>query len=552
VEEELDDGLRALRHAVDAARRGGTVVVRGAAPDALADLARGLRGDDVGLVVVLGDGPVPEALAGLPVFEAAPAGGRGRALRRRGLVELRSGAVTLAGELLAQSAALLAAAEPALALRALVEAGEAAAYEGDLARAAALARETRALAGAVAGDAECDRVLAFAEGMARVFEGNVVGAAPLLREVVAAGRRASDPVAVMQGGMAATLTGMDSAARALHARAVERARAAGDRALVAHALEFLVIADLFNGRYEAALRHAEEGRALADEVGHLNTACHHTAMLALIAGLRGRPLEAREHAVAALEHADASSLGFACALATWGLALADLAEDRHEAAADRLAALATAGPGAGHPLVSVVAAPTLVEAAAASGDDAMAARALRSFEIFARSEAQGWASAFVARCRALLARGVEADAHFARAILLHARAGLDLERARTELLWGQALRRQARDADARPHLRAAMESLCRLGGGAWLEQARAALADMGESVGGRTQRQATDLLTPREREIVELVALGATNREVAGRLELSPRTVDHHLRQVFSKLGISSRAELMVPAHEER
>jgi DNA-binding CsgD family transcriptional regulator len=214
--------------------------------------------------------------------------------------------------------------------------------------------------------------------------------------------------------------------------------------------------------------------------------------------------------------------------------------------------MAAAGPGAGHPLVAVAAAPHLVEAAARCGDDGLGAGALAAFEDFARHDGQAWAQALVARCRALLADGAEADGHFARAVLLHARAGQDLERARTELLWGRALRREGRDADARGHLRAALESLGRLGGGAWCEQARSELQAMGESVPRRREPQSADPLTPREREIVELVATGATNREIAARLELSPRTVDHHLRQVFSKLGIASRAELLRPVPEER
>jgi DNA-binding CsgD family transcriptional regulator len=548
VEEELDDGLRALRHAVAAARRGGTVLVRGAAPDALAHLARDLSGDGVGLVVLLGDGPVPDALAGLPVYEAASAGGPARGLRRRGLVELRCGVVTTAADLLTEAAVLLAGHDARLAVRTLVAAGEAAAYAGDLARVAELADGAAALP--VHGDAESDRLVAFAQGMARVFSGDAKAASPLLREVVAAGRRATDPSAVMQGGIAATMIGADSAARALHARAVERARAAGDRALVAHALEFLCIADLFHGRYEAALQHAREGRALADEAGQLNPACQHTAALALIAALRGRPAECRELAIVAREHAEAHALGFACAFVTWALAIADLAEDRYAEAADRLAEMAAAPPGEGHPLVALVAAPHLVEAAAACGDARRARRALATFEAYARHDGQSWAQALVARCRGVLAGGAEADAHFARAILLHARAGLDLERARTELLWGRALRRAGRDGDARPHLRAAMESLGRQGGGAWAEQARAELRAMGEAVPERPAQQVGAHLTPREREIVELVGTGATNREIAAQLLLSPRTVDHHLRQVFSKLGISSRAELKAPARE--
>jgi DNA-binding CsgD family transcriptional regulator len=353
---------------------------------------------------------------------------------------------------------------------------------------------------------------------------------------------------VLQGGIAAAALGADSAAHALHARAVERARADGDDALVAHALEYLVNADILHGRYETAARHALEGRALADEAGHLTVACQHTASLALVEALRGRPTACREHAIAAREHATGHGLGLPAAVANWALAVADLSEGRPREAADRLRALADAGPGGGHPLVSLVAVPHLVEAAARCGDRRPAADALAAFERFARHAGQPWSEALVARCRGLSSTGEQADEHFRRAVVLHARAGRHFDRARTELLWGQALRLERRRADGHAHLRAALEAFERLDAGAWTERARAELRATGEAARSRREPEAADRLTPREREIVELVATGATNREIAAQLVLSPRTVDHHLRQVFAKLGISSRADLIRPS----
>lgn len=535
-----------------AARRDGAAVLRGATPEVLAQLAQELRGGDAALVLAVADEALPRALTGLTVHEAAPAVSHATALRRQGLVELRYGVLTRAAELLAEAGALLAATEPALALATLLEAGQAAGYAGDARLGAQVGRAATVLVADAAPDPEAARRVAYLAGIGRMMEGDLPGAAPLLREVIGAGRRASAPVAVLHGGIAATALGADSAARALHARAVERARADGDRDLLAHALEFLVMADLTHGRYDAAERHGLEGLALAEEAGNPTTTCQHTAGLALVAAFRGRPEAAREHAAAALEHAEPHAVGLAVAFASWALAVAELSEGRGRQAADRLEDLASAGPGASHPLVSLVAAPHLVEAAAHAGDRPAAVRALARFRRFSIQGGHAWSEALVARGRALSSSGPAADAHFGRAILLHARAARPFDRARTELLWGQALRREDRDAEALPHLRAALDAFERLDGGTWTAQARAELSAAGGVLPGVVSRhEAAERLTPREREIVELVATGATNREVAGQLELSPRTVDHHLRQVFVKLGISSRAELVPPAPAE-
>jgi DNA-binding NarL/FixJ family response regulator len=119
-----------------------------------------------------------------------------------------------------------------------------------------------------------------------------------------------------------------------------------------------------------------------------------------------------------------------------------------------------------------------------------------------------------------------------------------MEQARTELLFGEHLRRERRRADARPHLRAALETFQRLGMPVWADRARDELRATGEATGD----PATDTLahlTSQELRIAAAVGEGATNREVAAQLFLSPRTVDYHLRKVFQKLHISSRADLI-------
>jgi len=117
------------------------------------------------------------------------------------------------------------------------------------------------------------------------------------------------------------------------------------------------------------------------------------------------------------------------------------------------------------------------------------------------------------------------------------------ERARTELAYGEFLRRNRRRVDAREHLRPALETFMALDARQWTERARAALRASGENA--RPRRVDHEMrLTPQEFQIARFVSQGLSNREVAAQLFLSPRTVDFHLRNVFSKLGIASRTEL--------
>jgi DNA-binding CsgD family transcriptional regulator len=151
-------------------------------------------------------------------------------------------------------------------------------------------------------------------------------------------------------------------------------------------------------------------------------------------------------------------------------------------------------------------------------------------------------AALLARCDALLGERPRDEA-FREAI--ERRAALaPFQQARTELLYGEWLRRQRRRQEARGHLRAALESFRSLGTVPWEERAAAELRATGETARKRDP-STLDQLTPQELQIAGLVAEGMTNRQIAEQLFLSPRTIDYHLRKVFSKLGIASRTELV-------
>jgi DNA-binding CsgD family transcriptional regulator len=194
--------------------------------------------------------------------------------------------------------------------------------------------------------------------------------------------------------------------------------------------------------------------------------------------------------------------------------------------------------------------PELVEAAARVGDTGLAREAHRLLAQAAQPYDGDFPRGLEARCRALLSDGEAADGLYREAIERLSRTRLRPEAARAHLLYGEWLRRENRRADARQQLRAAHEMLTRIGMEAFAERARLELAATGENVRKRTVDTRDDL-TAQERQIARLARDGLSNPEIGARLFLSPRTVEWHLRNVFTKLGIRSRRELakaLIPA----
>jgi DNA-binding CsgD family transcriptional regulator len=291
--------------------------------------------------------------------------------------------------------------------------------------------------------------------------------------------------------------------------------------------------ELVEGRLARAATDAAEGLALAQQTGEDRVAEHCQGLLAWHAGIRGREEECRERADAALSSNPALVTAEA---ANRGLALLDLGLARHDAAFDRLAAL-VADPRA-HPARRLLAVGDLVEAAVGCGRGEEARPALEQLSAYADATGSAWAAAAVAGARLQLG-----DGGYEEAVAAHAAIELPFDRGRLELRAGEQLRRARKRVDARRHLRAALDLFAQTGAAAWERRAAAELRATGETARKRDPSTIDDL-TAQEHQIARMVAEGATNREIAGRLFLSPRTVDYHLRKVFQKLSVTSRTQL--------
>ncbi|NYI05175.1 ATP-binding protein [Allostreptomyces psammosilenae] len=342
----------------------------------------------------------------------------------------------------------------------------------------------------------------------------------------------------------AVLTGDLDAAGEL-TRALEReCRDQGAVGVLPEVLRDLARVELFRGRHYDARITATEALRVAEETGQIHFADDARGVLAHLAAAEGD--EENTRALTAGVRAHRTEPGEEWT--TSALALLDLGAGRYEEALRRREELGA--DAARHSIVVLYTLPDHVEAAARLG--APAHHALARFEEWARATGQPWAEAVTLRCRALLAPEDEAGPLYARAVALHEQAvvphergGRSFERARTELLYGEWLRRAGHRADARPPLRSALDVFERVCATPWADRARAELRATGEARPRRTEEaDPFARLTPQELQVVRLAATGLTNRDIGAQLFLSPRTVGYHLYNAYPKLGVASRAEL--------
>jgi DNA-binding CsgD family transcriptional regulator len=480
---------------------------------------------------------------------AARAREDGEATTRAGVDELEARLALADGAHIEGARALravaleLAPAEPERAVRLLVTAGYHLALLTQADEALRVVDEARALG---TQDPVLDLLIASTHADAVAVGGDFVRAQRLFRELAQAGDREPAVHADREARLVLVEALYDGRlldrARQVVVAAEHDARADGALGELHVALACRFGIELAAGRIAAADAAAAEELELAVGFGRAAERREALGHVAWTDAFTGREDECRAHTAERLrlsEQTGASNGGHPA------LGLLELGLGNFAAAAEVLEASEAAFVRDGHTLAASMR-PTsadLVEALLRAGAREEAAGVLEELDRDATRLGRPLAQALVHRGRGLLAGDDAFEAEFERALELDLLEPSPFERARTQLCWGERLRRVRRRSEARIQLRAACDAFGASGATLWLERAQDELAATGERVRKRGAGDGGEL-TPQERRIAALVSEGLTNREVAARLFVSTNTVETHLRHVFQKLGVRSRTAL--------
>ena len=323
----------------------------------------------------------------------------------------------------------------------------------------------------------------------------------------------------------------------LAVREIQMVRDVGALTVLPLALNANIVARIFAGELAAAASLIDEVNIVTEATG--TRLAPYGALI--LAAWRGREAELSALIEATLEEAVPRGEGIGVTTAEWADAVLNNGLGRYDralAAAQRV----MEPPGRLDATVNW-ALPELIEAASRSGHPELADDALGQLSEMTSAAGTDWALGIEARSRALLSDDEEADRLYREAIERLGRTRVGGEHARAQLLYGEWLRRKGRRVDAREQLRIAHERLTAMGIEGFAERARRELLATGETVRKR-RAETRDELTPQEEQIARLARDGHTNPEIGSQLFLSPRTVEWHLKKVFTKLGISSRMGL--------
>jgi DNA-binding CsgD family transcriptional regulator len=301
--------------------------------------------------------------------------------------------------------------------------------------------------------------------------------------------------------------------------------------------------DAATDRWAAADSSYHEGIRLAREVGQPVELAMLLAGLARLEARSGRLMQCRDHAAEASELSRRHDVHLAGLWSLWASGEAAVVAGDAAKGLDTFERLAAGLTSRGLLDADLWPGPELTDGLLRVGRDEAAATAAIDYHERAKAKGSRWALARAERGLGATCSADDMDRHFSAALALHS-TGLDeFERCRTLLAYGSRLRRDRRRVEARGPLRDAVHGFDRLGSGLWADIADAELRATGETV-LRAGSGVAELLTPQELQIARLLVAGRTTREAAAALFLSPKTIEYHLRHVYTKLDIGSRSEL--------
>jgi DNA-binding CsgD family transcriptional regulator len=386
----------------------------------------------------------------------------------------------------------------------------------------------------------------FLEGMARTHTSGRAAAMPVLKQAAGAIAALPREDVLSWGWMAPAVyhvTWDPEGSSAIYERQVQIVREAGALAELPVFASSLALDKVWNGDLAGAALLVAETDTVAAATG---------SQLPPFAGLRlaamrGREAEASPLIRSVIEQGSNRAQGLAVRIAQWSAATLYNGLSRYEEAA---AAARQVTADDLDPYPHMWALSELVEAAARSGDAELAGAAVERLAEVTVPAGTDWALATEARSRALLLDDAPAGDLYREAIVRFGRTHLRPELARAHLLYGEWLRREGRRVDAREQLRTAYEMFAAIGMEAFAERARRELKATGEKVRKRSP-ETSDELTPQEEQIARLARDGFSNPEIGAQLFISARTVEWHLRKVFTKLGVTSRRQLRTTLHDE-
>jgi DNA-binding CsgD family transcriptional regulator len=462
---------------------------------------------------------------------------RAEAKRLEARIRFALGEGGVVAPMLLEAAQAMMPVDLARARAVLMEALDASLYAGRFAgeaRTPAVARAIRATPLPAATPPSATDLLL--DAVAQLDQGYPAGARQIKLALVAGREGAELPEL---GQLAAAELRDDASLQWLTDRWLQRARDRGDIMAMLPGLGYKVLSEVLAGRLPDAELALLEGRGLAAATGNVGVFGSRGLIGLWLLTWRGREGESREAAAAIMREMTERRMGGQVNSVRACMTILELGHCNYEAAAELAGVVFEEDPF----YLGTAILPNLIEAAARSDQVALAATALERLSERSLASGSELALGLLARARALLARGEEAERHYRLAVGHTERSVTAPEAARARLLYGEWLRRERRRADAREQLRIAHESFDFMGLEAFAERARVELLATGEHARARGV-ETRDQLTPQEAQIARLAAEGATNREIAAQLFISPATVAYHLQKVFRKLDVSSRTGL--------